>query len=144
MRALRTSVLLAGLCLAFIVHATDSDSWKLLVAVKKLDNGLTVVVSEDHSSPTVGISMVYHVGMRLEPQDRTGFAHLFEHLMFEGTPDAPKGTFERVIQGGGGMFNGSTRANYTNYIASAPSSALAPILWMEGREIGRASCRERV
>jgi len=131
MRASRLSVLVAGLCLAFAAHAADTDTWKLPVAVKKLDNGLTVVVSEDHSSPTVGISMVYHVGMRLEPQNRTGFAHLFEHLMFEGTPDAPKGTFERVIQGGGGVFNGSTRADYTNYIASAPSSALAPILWME-------------
>ncbi|HKR75900.1 MAG TPA: pitrilysin family protein [Rhodanobacter sp.] len=131
MRASRLSVLVAGLCLALAAHAADTDTWKLPVAVKKLDNGLTVVVSEDHSSPTVGISMVYHVGMRLEPQNRTGFAHLFEHLMFEGTPDAPKGTFERVIQGGGGVFNGSTRADYTNYIASAPSSALAPILWME-------------
>ncbi|KRE91340.1 peptidase M16 [Frateuria sp. Soil773] len=131
MRALRTSVLLAGLCMAFAANAADTDTWKLPVAVKKLDNGLTVVVSEDRSSPTVGISMVYHVGMRLEPQNRTGFAHLFEHLMFEGTPDAPKGSFERVIQGGGGIFNGSTRADYTNYISSAPSSALAPILWME-------------
>jgi predicted Zn-dependent peptidase len=131
MRASRWPLLAAALCLAFTAHAAETDTWKLPVAVKKLDNGLTVVVSEDHSSPTVGISMVYHVGMRLEPQNRTGFAHLFEHLMFEGTPDAPKGTFERVIQGGGGVFNGSTRADYTNYIASAPSSALAPILWME-------------
>ncbi len=130
MRALRIPALLVGLCLVCTAHA-DTDNWKLPVAVKKLDNGLTVVVSEDHSSPTVGISVVYHVGMRLEPQNRTGFAHLFEHLMFEGTPDAPKGSFERVIQGGGGVFNGSTRADYTNYIASAPSSALAPILWME-------------
>ena len=131
MRVLRMAALVAGLGLALAAQAADTDTWKLPVAVKKLDNGLTVVVSEDHSSPTVGISMVYHVGMRLEPQNRTGFAHLFEHLMFEGTPDAPKGTFERVIQGGGGVFNGSTRADYTNYVASAPSSALAPILWLE-------------
>ena len=124
--------LVAGLMLAVAAQAADTATqWKLPVAVKKLDNGLTVVVSEDHSSPTVGISMVYHVGMRLEPQNRTGFAHLFEHLMFEGTPDAPKGVFMRVVQGGGGIFNGSTRADYTNYIASAPSSALASILWLE-------------
>ena len=131
MRVAGSLLALASLCVAFAAHAATSDSWKLPIAVKKLDNGLTVVVSEDHSSPTVGISIVYHVGMRLEPQNRTGFAHLFEHLMFEGTPDAPKGSFERVIQGGGGVFNGSTRADYTNYISSAPSSALAPILWME-------------
>lgn len=131
MRITSLIALIVGSGLALAAHAADTSTWKVPVAVKTLDNGLTVVVSEDHSSPTVGISMVYHVGMRLEPQNRTGFAHLFEHLMFEGTPDAPKGTFERVIQGGGGVFNGSTRADYTNYIASAPSSALAPILWME-------------
>jgi predicted Zn-dependent peptidase len=130
MRMTRLSVFAAGLMLSLAAHA-GTEPWQLPVAVKKLDNGLTVVVSEDHSSPTVGISMVYHVGMRLEPQNRTGFAHLFEHLMFEGTPTAPKGTFERVIQGGGGIFNGSTRADFTNYIASAPVTALEPILWLE-------------
>lgn len=131
MRTSRMPALLAGLLLAVTAHATETDSWQVPVAVKKLDNGLTVVVSEDHSSPTVGISTVYHVGMRLEPQNRTGFAHLFEHLMFEGTPNAPKGTFDRVIQGGGGVNNGSTRADYTNYVESAPISALEPLLWLE-------------
>lgn len=135
MRITSLIALVAGSGLALAAQAADTGTWKVPVAVKTLDNGLTVVVSEDHSSPTVGVSMVYHVGMRLEPQNRTGFAHLFEHLMFEGTPDAPKGTFERVIQGGGGVFNGSTRADYTNYIASAPSSALAPILWMEANRM---------
>jgi predicted Zn-dependent peptidase len=99
--------------------------------VKKLANGLTVVVSEDHSAPTFGISTAYRIGFRLEPQGRTGFAHLFEHMMFEGTPVAPKGTFERVIEGGGGVNNGSTRYDYTDYIASAPVSALDAILWLE-------------
>jgi len=131
MHTSRWPALLAGLLFAVAAQAAETDTWQLPVAVKKLDNGLTVVVSEDHSSPTVGISMVYHVGMRLEPQNRTGFAHLFEHLMFEGTPNAPKGTFDRVVQGGGGVFNGSTRADYTNYIASAPVSALEPLLWIE-------------
>jgi predicted Zn-dependent peptidase len=79
----------------------------------------------------VGVSVVYHVGMRLEPRDRTGFAHLFEHLMFEGTPNAPEGTFDRVITGGGGRNNGSTRPDFTNYIEVAPVSALEPILWLE-------------
>ena len=88
--------LLAGLAFLFAshaAHAADADRWDIPVATKKLDNGLTVVVSEDHSSPTVGVSGVYHVGMRLEPRNRTGFAHLFEHLMFEGTPNAPEGAF---------------------------------------------------
>ncbi len=111
--------------------APAADRWELPITRKTFPNGLTVVVSEDHSSPTFGLSVVYHVGMRLEPENRTGFAHLFEHLMFEGTPVAPKGTFDRVIQGGGGINNGSTRADYTNYIESAPISALEPILWLE-------------
>jgi predicted Zn-dependent peptidase len=99
--------------------------------MKKLANGLTVVVSEDHSAPTFGISTVFNIGFRLEPQSRTGFAHIFEHMMFEGTPVAPKGTLTRVIEGGGGVLNGSTRYDYTNYIASAPVSALDSILWLE-------------
>ncbi|WP_101924733.1 MULTISPECIES: M16 family metallopeptidase [Luteimonas] len=111
--------------------AAQQVDWRLPIETKTLDNGLTVVVSEDRSSPTVGVSVVYHVGMRLEPENRTGFAHLFEHLMFQGTPVAPKGVFDRVIQGGGGRLNGSTRPDYTNYIETAPVSALAPILWLE-------------
>ncbi|KRB06704.1 pitrilysin family protein [Lysobacter sp. Root690] len=136
MRTRHLSVLLAGLTTittaAFApASAAESDRWQVPVAVKKLDNGLTVVVSEDHSSPTVGVSVVYHVGMRLEPKNRTGFAHLFEHLMFQGTPTAPKGVFDQVISGGGGRNNGSTRADFTNYIEVAPVSALDRILWLE-------------
>src|SRR5690606_24560164 len=130
MRA-RHLLLLAGLLLASAAQAADTDAWKLPIATKTLDNGLTVVVSEDHSAPVVGVSVVYHVGMRLEPRDRTGFAHLFEHLMFEGTPNAKEGVFDRVISGGGGRNNGSTRPDFTNYIETAPVSALEPILWLE-------------
>jgi predicted Zn-dependent peptidase len=111
--------------------APPTAGWKLPVEVKKLANGLTVVVSEDHSAPTFGISTAYHIGFRLEPQSRTGFAHLFEHMMFEGTPVSPKGTLTRVVEGGGGVLNGSTRYDYTDYIASAPVSALDAILWLE-------------
>lgn len=111
--------------------AAKLPPWRIPVEVRSLPNGLTIVVSEDHALPTVGVSVVYRVGMRLEPKGRTGFAHLFEHMMFEGTPNAPKGVFDRVIQGGGGINNGSTRYDYTNYIESAPVSSLEPILWLE-------------
>jgi len=127
----RLPALLAGLSLSFSALAAPSDSWNIPVSVQKLDNGLTVVVSPDHSSPTVGVSVVYHVGMRLEPKNRTGFAHLFEHLMFQGTPNAPKGTFDKAITGGGGRNNGSTRPDFTNYIETAPVSAIDSILWLE-------------
>jgi predicted Zn-dependent peptidase len=75
--------------------------------------------------------MAYGIGFRLEPPGRTGFAHLFEHMMFEGTPIAPKGTFDRVIEAGGGSNNGDTRYDFTEYIDTAPISALDPVLWLE-------------
>jgi predicted Zn-dependent peptidase len=131
MRKCHLPVLLAGVSLSFAAMAADADQWKLPVQVQKLPNGLTVVVSEDHTSPTVGVSVVYHVGMRLEPRNRTGFAHLFEHLMFQGTPNAPKGVFDRTITGGGGRNNGSTRPDFTNYIETAPVSSIDSILWLE-------------
>jgi predicted Zn-dependent peptidase len=131
MRMRQLPALLAGLTLTTAAFAAGADQWNLPVNVKKLDNGLTVVVSEDHSSPTVGVSVVYHVGMRLEPRNRTGFAHLFEHLMFQGTPNAPKGVFDKTITGGGGRNNGSTRPDFTNYIETAPVSSIEPILWLE-------------
>lgn len=131
MRIRTAAGFLAGLLLALPAMAADTDRWTVPVTVKKLDNGLTVVISEDHSSPVVGVSVVYHVGMRLEPRNRTGFAHLFEHLMFQGTPNAKKGVFDSVITGGGGNNNGSTRADFTNYIETAPVSSLDAILWLE-------------
>jgi predicted Zn-dependent peptidase len=131
MRPTIQTLVLAALAATTAGAAPPSPGWRIPVEVKKLPNGLTVVVSEDHSAPTFGISTVFHIGFRLEPQGRTGFAHLFEHMMFEGTPVAPKGTLTRVIEGGGGVLNGSTRYDYTNYIASAPVSALDAILWLE-------------
>jgi zinc protease len=125
---------LAGLSLVpnlAVAAPPPASGFRIPVAVKKLANGMTIVVSEDHSAPTFGMSTAFHIGFRLEPKGRTGFAHLFEHMMFEGTPVAPKGTLTRVIEGGGGVLNGSTRNDYTNYIASAPVSALDAILWLE-------------
>jgi zinc protease len=127
------SLLVLGLVAPAVATAAapKAAGWHIPITVKTLANGLTVVVSEDHSSPTFGISIVHRIGFRLEPKGRTGFAHLFEHMMFEGTPAAPKGILTRVIEGGGGVLNGSTRYDYTNYIASAPVSALDAILWLE-------------
>src|SRR5262249_15621984 len=122
---------LVGASSAAAAPPAKPGGFKLPLETKKLGNGLTVVVSEDHSSPTFGISIAYRIGFRLEPKGRTGFAHLFEHMMFEGTPVAAKGTLARVVEGGGGVLNGSTRYDYTNYIASAPVSALDAILWLE-------------
>src|SRR5207245_6880401 len=110
---------------------TLSQEWRVPTAMKKLNNGLVVVVSEEHSAPTFGLCVTYGIGFRLEPEGRTGFAHLFEHMMFEGTPNAPKGVADRVIEAGGGDLNGDTRYDYTEYIETAPLSALDPVLWIE-------------
>src|SRR5579875_959969 len=124
-------------CLLFLIPLsvpgsdTPSQEWKVPVAEKTLSNGLRVVVSRDDSAPTFGLCVTYGIGFRLEPKGRTGFAHLFEHMMFEGTPDAPKGVFDRVIEGGGGWDNGDTRFDFTEYIETAPLSALDPVLWLE-------------
>lgn len=120
-------LLFVSLCAAPLA----GQEWKVPTAMKKLTNGLVVVVSEEHSAPTFGLCVSYGIGFRLEPQGRTGFAHLFEHMMFEGTPNAPKGAFDRVIEGGGGINNGDTRYDFTEYIETAPVSALDPVLWLE-------------
>ncbi len=117
--------------LALVSSIGFGQEWKTPTTMKKLPNGLTVVVSEDHSAPTFGLCISYGIGFRLEPQGRTGFAHLFEHIMFEGTPVSPKGVFDRVIEGGGGFNNGDTRYDFTEYIESGPVSALEPMMWLE-------------
>lgn len=123
----------AACVLGLLIFGGDAaaQAWKPPTSMKKLSNGLTVVVSEDHSAPTFGLCISYGIGFRLEPEGRTGFAHLFEHMMFEGTPDAPKGVFDRVIEGGGGFNNGDTRYDFTEYIESGPISTLEPVLWLE-------------
>ncbi len=123
--------ILIPLFFAMAAWAETPPGWKAPVTMRQLSNGLKVVVSEDHSAPTFGLCVSFGIGFRLEPEGRTGFAHLFEHMMFEGTPNAPKGTLDKVIEGGGGNNNGDTRYDFTEYIESAPISAFDPILWIE-------------
>ena len=96
-----------------------------------LDNGLRVVFGPDRSSPTVAIVVYYDVGFRSEPEGRTGFAHLFEHLMFQGSVNLEKGMLDKLIMGNGGILNGSTRSDYTNYISHLPATALDLGLFIE-------------
>ena len=96
-----------------------------------LANGLRVVLGPDRSAPTVGIAVSYDVGFRSEPEGRTGFAHLFEHLMFQGSMSLDKGEADRLIEGNGGIGNGSTHSDYTTYISQLPSNALELGLFLE-------------
>jgi zinc protease len=97
----------------------------------RLENGLRVVLMPDTSAPTVAIAVVYDVGFRSEPEGMTGFAHLFEHLMFEGSVTLEKGQHDKLVTGNGGVMNGSTRADYTNYFEQLPSNALELGLYLE-------------
>ena len=96
-----------------------------------LPNGLKVVLSRDSTVPTAGVGVYYHVGFRNEPKNRTGFAHLFEHLMFQGSRNLGKLEFIKLVESNGGLLNGSTRFDFTNYFQMVPSHTLETILWAE-------------
>ena len=89
------------------------------------------MLSRDTTVPTVGVGVYYHVGFRNEPKNRTGFAHLFEHLMFQGSGNLGKMEFIKLIEYNGGLLNGSTRFDFTNYFQVVPSHMLETVLWAE-------------
>jgi predicted Zn-dependent peptidase len=101
------------------------------IARHTLDNGLRIVIAPDRSAPVVGIGVLYDVGFRSEPEGRTGFAHLFEHLMFQGSQNLEKLDHMRYVESSGGTFNGSTHFDYTDYFEALPSNALERGLFLE-------------
>ena len=96
-----------------------------------LNNGLTVILHQDRSAPVVAVNVWYHVGSANERPGRTGFAHLFEHLMFEGSKNVKEGEFDTLLEAAGGNNNGSTNNDRTNYIIDVPSNALELALFLE-------------
>jgi len=96
-----------------------------------LPNGLRVVIAPDTAAPVVTVGVYYKIGFRLEPRGRSGFAHLFEHMMFQGSANAPKMQHIKLINSSGGTLNGSTHYDVTNYYEAVPSNALARVLWLE-------------
>ena len=96
-----------------------------------LKNGLRVVVAPDTTAPVVTVGIYYKIGFRLEPHGRSGFAHLFEHMMFQGSANAPKTQHIKLINSSGGVLNGSTMYDVTNYYEAVPSNALERVLWLE-------------
>ncbi|MFY1687507.1 M16 family metallopeptidase [Plantactinospora sp. WMMB782] len=106
------------------------------IETTRLDNGLRVVVSEDRSAPVVAVNLWYDVGSRHEPAGQTGFAHLFEHLMFEGSVNVAKTEHMQLVQGSGGSLNATTNPDRTNYFQTLPSEHLALALWLEADRMG--------
>src|SRR3954464_12067295 len=108
----------------------------------ELKNGLRVILSQDNATPVVTVYMIYDVGSRSEEKGRTGFAHLFEHMMFEGSANAPKGVHFATIESNGGVMNGSTHPDFTDYYETLPSNKLATALWLESDRMRSLSINE--
>jgi len=125
----RMSVVLATLLAA--VPPLAAQAGRTSLDSYTLPNGLQVVLVEDHSTQVVAVDVWYDVGARNEVPGRTGFAHLFEHMMFQGSANVPKGDHMRLIGDAGGELNGSTRADVTNYFEWLPSNRLNLALWLE-------------
>jgi predicted Zn-dependent peptidase len=107
-----------------------------------LPNGMRVVLSRDPAVPVATLAMAFDVGARHEPPGRSGFAHLFEHLMFEGSAHAPKGDFDRLLESCGGENNASTHLDFTFYYESVPSNALPQAAWLDADRLGALDLRE--
>jgi zinc protease len=114
-----------------VTPAAAPQQLQVPVDYHKLDNGLKVVLSPDRTAPTVAVAVYYGIGFRVEPRDRTGFAHLFEHLMFQGSENLGKMEFIKLVQSNGGVLNGSTRFDFTNYFEIVPAHTLETVLWAE-------------
>src|ERR1044071_3413652 len=113
-------------------NETASDgAFSIPVEYFTLKNGLKVVLSQDKTTPTVVVAVYYNIGFRIEPRDRTGFAHLFEHMMFQGSANLGKMEFIKLVQQNGGVLNGSTRFDFTNYFEIMPAHKLETVLWAE-------------
>jgi zinc protease len=122
--------------------AGKSEGFSVPVDYYKLPNGLRVILSPDHTAPTVAVAVYYRIGFRVEPRDRTGFAHLFEHMMFQGSQNLGKMEFIKLVQKNGGILNGSTRFDFTNYFEVLPSNKLETALWAEADRMRGLSITE--
>jgi predicted Zn-dependent peptidase len=133
-RALVTCVLSSSILASSpggLLAQARTTGFNVPVDYYKLPNGLKVVLSRDMTVPTAVVAVYYGIGFRNEPRDRTGFAHLFEHLMFQGSRNLGKQEFAKLVELNGGVLNGSTRFDFTNYYQVVPSNALEAILWGE-------------
>ncbi len=128
-------IFLLGSC---TTQQTKDEGANLSVDFEKyqLANGLDVVLHEDHSDPIVAVSIVVHVGSNREKPGRTGFAHFFEHMLFQKSENVPEGGFFKNINEWGGTFNGGTSNDFTIYFETVPKDALEKVLWMESDRMG--------
>ncbi len=129
LKALLTTLLAAGIC------AAQGQGGKIKFEQYQLPNGLKVILHQDKSTPIVAVTVLYHVGSKNENQERTGFAHFFEHLMFEGSPNIKRGEYMSIVKGAGGELNANTTQDRTFYYEVLPSNQLELGLWMESERM---------
>ena len=132
------------LCSLFFAGPWFARAAEVTIPIEQyqLKNGLRVILSKDNTVPVVTVYMIYDVGARSEEKGRTGFAHLFEHMMFEGSANAPKGTHFATVESNGGTLNGSTHPDFTDYFEVLPSNKLATALWLESDRMRSLSINE--
>ena len=124
-------LLLLALAVTLTTSTLKAKPLNVPVIYYKLPNGLKVVISEDHNAPVVAVAVYYNVGFRVEPKGRTGFAHLFEHMMFQGSANVKKFDHVKFVEANGGNTNGHTDFDYTNYYETLPSNRVEMGLWLE-------------
>ncbi|MBK8883869.1 MAG: insulinase family protein [Bacteroidales bacterium] len=131
-----TSILAVVLSINSCTKAPEPDRLKLTYEKYVMPNGLQVILHTDHSDPVVSYAIMYHVGSSRETPGKTGFAHLFEHLLFGGSENVPTGIFDKIIEGVGGNNNGFTSRDVTTYFEMFPKNALEKVLWLESDRMG--------
>lgn len=131
MHRLLVKLLLLAMVMTLGMSSLRAKPLNVPVVYYKLPNGLKVVISEDHIAPVVSVGVYYNVGFRVEPKGRTGFAHLFEHMMFQGSANVKKFEHAKFVEANGGSLNGHTDFDYTNYYQTLPSNRVEMALWLE-------------
>jgi zinc protease len=121
-----------------LIESTSKKGDELVIPYQKyeLDNGLTLIIHEDHSDPIVHVDVTYHVGSAREEPMRSGFAHFFEHMMFQGSDNVADEQHFKMVSEAGGNLNGTTNADRTNYFETLPSNQLETALWLEADRMG--------
>ena len=123
------------LCILFAAFTAMGQQGNIKFTEYELPNGLHVILHQDHTTPNVIVSLMYHVGSKNEDPERTGFAHLFEHLMFEGSENIDRGDYMKIVQASGGELNANTSFDRTYYFEMMPSNQLELALWMEAERM---------
>ena len=134
--------LLTLFCLLLAVMQLYAQQPEIAFEEYELDNGLKVILHQDNSTPIVAVSVLYHVGSKNEDPNRTGFAHFFEHLLFEGSENIKRGEFMKLVQNAGGVLNANTTFDRTFYYEILPSNQLELGLWMESERMLHAKIDE--